>query len=100
MVEKRKKCAALLLCAVLVLAALFADVFLARAVGHECTGTDCPVCACVAQIAGQFKASAGRAARLGGAALHAPRFAAAAAVALAGAAVFATPVAQGVRLNN
>jgi len=100
MAQKRKKAAALLLCAVLVLAALFADVFLARAVGHECTGTDCPICACVAQIAGQFKASAGRAVRPGAAALRAPLRIAVAAALCCAAVAAATPVAQGVRLND
>lgn len=100
MYEKRKKAAVLLLCAALILAALFADSFLVHAVGHKCTGADCPVCACVEQIAGQFKRSAARAARFGSAVLHAPQLAVTVGMAAAGAAVLATPVAQRVRLNN
>jgi len=100
MYEKRKKAAALLLCVLLALAALFADAFLARAVGHDCTGADCPVCACVAQIAGQFKTGADRTARPGGASLRAPLLPASAAALFCAAVVVSTPVAQRVRLNN
>lgn len=93
-----RKLAAWALCVLLATGVFFSAWFLAREIRHDCTGADCPICACLRVAARQLRA--------GG------RPAAAAAVAATGFAVIrilggavrmvhgATPVERKVRLDN
>ncbi len=80
-------------------AVLFSSLYIAVEADHDCTGEDCPVCACVRQCENTLR-SAGEGFRACPAVLI-PFLSVLSAAALSlAAASFATPVSRKVRLNN
>lgn len=51
----RQRPAAFLLAAALLFTALLCTVYLAREVRHQCSGADCPICACMRQCENQLR---------------------------------------------
>lgn len=49
MYAKKQKTFAFLICTVFLLAAFFSLLFIVGEADHDCTGEDCPVCACIHQ---------------------------------------------------
>ena len=78
---------------------LFSAFFIAAEAGHDCTGDDCPVCACIQQCERTLRGIGGGTAAQR--ALFVPiLFVLMAVGAFAAAARRDTPVSQKVRLNN
>lgn len=55
MAEKKKKTGSGLLCVTLILVTLFSAFFLIREAGHDCSGGNCPICACLRQAEQNLK---------------------------------------------
>ncbi|ENZ05313.1 hypothetical protein [Enterocloster clostridioformis] len=49
MYTKKQKTLAFLTCATFILVALFSILFIVEEADHDCTGENCPVCACIHQ---------------------------------------------------
>lgn len=49
MYTKKQKTLAFLTCAVFILVTLFSILFIVKESDHDCTGENCPVCACIHQ---------------------------------------------------
>ena len=55
MADKKKKTGSGLLCVTLILVTLFSAFFLIREAGHDCSGGNCPICACLRQAEQNLK---------------------------------------------
>ncbi len=52
---KKQRTLAFIICMAMIATALFSMLFIVKESGHDCTGKDCPVCACIHQAARTLK---------------------------------------------
>lgn len=55
MYTKKQKTQAFLICTALIIVTLFSVLFIVKEAGHDCTGENCPVCACIRQAEQNLK---------------------------------------------
>ena len=49
MYTRKQRMCAFLICTIFIMATLFSTLFIVREADHDCTGKECPVCACIHQ---------------------------------------------------